>query len=100
MGTKRFILNTDRSSMGNPGRGGIGGVISNIEGEGLLGYISNLYATNSLKAKLTVLLQGIELALNNNLTPIEININCEDIFSLLENDHTQLTLIYCLIKGC
>jgi len=86
--------------MGNPGRGGIGGVIRNIKGEGVLGYMSNLYATNSLKAELTALLQGMELALNNNLTPLEINIDCDDTISLLENDHTQLTLIYCLIGGC
>ena len=50
--TKGFILNTDNSSKGKSGRRGIRGwVIRNIRGERVLGYISNLYSTNSLKAE-------------------------------------------------
>lgn len=79
-----FKLNTDGSSLGNPGKEGIGGVIRNANGDWVLGFAQSfLHATNNWS--FLALWKGLQLALQHNLTPIIINIDPEDIIIMLKS---------------
>ncbi|KAH0688630.1 hypothetical protein KY289_015988 [Solanum tuberosum] len=54
-----FKLNIDGSSLGNIGKGG---VFRCKQGKWIIGYMSNIYTTNPIKAELTSLLQGLHIA--------------------------------------
>ena len=51
-------LNTDGSSLGNPGPAGRGGVIRDIEGAWIMGFMRNIGITSRYIAKLWALREG------------------------------------------
>ncbi|KAH0738190.1 hypothetical protein KY290_036895 [Solanum tuberosum] len=51
------------------------------------GYMGNLRITNKIKAELTALLQGLELALDKGLMPLEISLDCKEILTVITDDH-------------
>lgn len=78
-----YKLNTDGFSFGNPGRGGIGSVIRNSNGDWILGFSQSfLHATNNFM-ELVALRKGLELVLEQNLHPIVINIDSEIVIHML-----------------
>ncbi|KAH0640052.1 hypothetical protein KY290_037340 [Solanum tuberosum] len=88
---KGYKLNSDGSSRWNPGRSGIGGVIRDSDGNWIVGYMGNIHISNNIKAELTTLMQGLQMALARGLLPLEVNIDCKDPISLIDNDHPSYT---------
>ncbi|KAK4728179.1 hypothetical protein R3W88_021167 [Solanum pinnatisectum] len=79
--TGRFKLNTDGSVKNSPGPGGIGGVIRNHNGDWKVGFIT--------------LRQGLLMAIDYNLMPLDINADSSQLITYLEHDnhhYTNLTL--------
>ncbi|KAH0688972.1 hypothetical protein KY289_016330 [Solanum tuberosum] len=62
--SNRYKLNTDGSSYGNPGKGGIGGVIRDKDGNWIFEYMGNIYDTTATKAEIMALLKGLDIALS------------------------------------
>ncbi|KAH0673007.1 hypothetical protein KY284_024094 [Solanum tuberosum] len=96
-----YKLNMDGSSMGNPGKGGIGGMIRNSNGNSIVGYRGNLFKINSIKAKLPALLHGMKLALEKELFPLEIILDCTEAISFITSNHRAYTNIIhdCALSG-
>ncbi|KAH0641622.1 hypothetical protein KY289_032596 [Solanum tuberosum] len=86
-----YKLNSDGSSIGNPDRSGIGGVIRDHNGDWIVGYMGNLHMSNNVKAELTALMQGLRIALARGLLPLEVNIDCKKFITFIENDHPSYT---------
>lgn len=83
--TSCFKLNTDGSSLGNPGVGSVGGVIRNSRGDWLVGLVKGIpIATNNL-SELLALMQGLEMAMKKNLIPLEVTTDSFDIIQMLNN---------------
>lgn len=60
-----------------------------------MGYIGSLHATNNIKAELLALLQGLKLALERKLVPLEINIDSKEIISFINKNHPPYENILC-----
>lgn len=69
--------NTGRVTCLNTGIGGVGGVFRNNRGDWVLGYMKGLPHTTSIRSELQALCQGLKIALDHNLIPLEINIDFE-----------------------
>ncbi|KAL0416938.1 UNVERIFIED_CONTAM: putative ribonuclease H protein [Sesamum latifolium] len=69
-----FKLNSDRSSLGNPGLAGAGGIIRDAEGQVRLAYQVALGTTTSVIAELTAVWRGLELAMVHGLAPIVVEV--------------------------
>ncbi|KAH0683486.1 hypothetical protein KY290_022104 [Solanum tuberosum] len=82
-----YKLNTDGSSIGNPGKSGTGGIIRDTKGEWIVGFVGNLHLANNIRAELTALIQGLKLALSRGLMPLEINTDCKELMNIIINDH-------------
>ncbi|GAU11845.1 hypothetical protein TSUD_75960 [Trifolium subterraneum] len=67
LGGTSMILNVDRSSIGNPGISGFGGLICNAYGAWIHGFFGNLGVTNILHAELMAILKGLLLAWELNI---------------------------------
>lgn len=53
----------------------------------MLGYMSNLYIANYLKAELTALRQGLQLALPNSFIPLEISKHYKETITFIIYNH-------------
>ncbi|WMV34275.1 hypothetical protein MTR67_027660 [Solanum verrucosum] len=42
---------------------------------------------NNMKAELIALLQGIRIALERGLVPLEVNVDCKEIITLIQGEH-------------
>ncbi|KAH0705371.1 hypothetical protein KY290_010065 [Solanum tuberosum] len=73
--------------MGSTRQGGTRGVIRNSKGDWVVGYMGNLYMTNNMKAELIALLQGLQIALERGLVPLEVNVDCKEIKTLIQGEH-------------
>ena len=60
---KWFKLNSDGSSMGNPGKAGGGGIICDFKGDWVSGYARAIGFTTSVAAELWALRDGINLCI-------------------------------------
>lgn len=102
---KGYKLNGERSSIGNSRRSRMGGVIRDTKGNWIEGYIWKIHVANNIKAKLRTLLQGLQMVLKRGLMIIEINIECKELITLIENDHPSytkcffITGIFCAGQG-
>ena len=78
-------LNSDGSSMGNPGRVGGGGIIRNVEGKWIKGYARAIGNTNSVAVELWALRDGIQLCLELNLRAVIIELDAMLVVNLLRS---------------
>ncbi|KAL0439129.1 UNVERIFIED_CONTAM: hypothetical protein Slati_2395900 [Sesamum latifolium] len=67
-----FKLNSDGSSLGNPGPAGADGIIRDAEGQVRLAYQVALGTTTSVIAELTAVWHGLEIAMANGLAPLRL----------------------------
>lgn len=88
-----YKLNTDGSSLDNPGKSGIGGVIRDKNGNWVAGFMGNVFHATNIASELYALQKDLSMAHVNNLTPLEIDIDCKEIIHLLANDHPTYTYI-------
>ena len=78
-------LNSDGSSMGNPGRASGGGIIRNAEGKWIKGYARAIGNTTSVAAELWALRDGIQLCLELNLLAVIIELDVMLVVNLLRS---------------
>ena len=78
-------LNSDGSSMGNPGRAGGGGIIRNEEGKWIKGYARSIGNMTSIAAELWALRDGIQLCLELNLPAVIIELDAMLVVNLLRS---------------
>uniref|UniRef100_A0A2N9F8F6 RNase H type-1 domain-containing protein n=1 Tax=Fagus sylvatica TaxID=28930 RepID=A0A2N9F8F6_FAGSY len=71
----RAKLNTDGSSLGNPGVAGGGGVIRDSCGTWVRGFSRTIGHTTSVQAELRALLDGMQLALELHITYLDIEMD-------------------------
>ncbi|KAL0368333.1 UNVERIFIED_CONTAM: hypothetical protein Scaly_1052200, partial [Sesamum calycinum] len=79
-----FTLNTDGSSLGNPGLAGAAGIIRNSAGHVHLAYQFALGTGTSVLAELTAVWWG-ELALTHGLAPLVVEVDATTVISLLQS---------------
>lgn len=78
-------LNTDGSSLGNPGLAGGGGVIRDWTGRWIAGFSRKIGITSSLMAELWAIRNGLMLCVDRNLVMVEIELDAKSIVDMLEN---------------
>ncbi|KAL0416831.1 UNVERIFIED_CONTAM: hypothetical protein Slati_3515000 [Sesamum latifolium] len=80
-----FKLNSNGSSLGNPGPAGAGGIIRDAKGQVRLAYQVALGATTSVIAELTAVWHGLELAIANGLVSLEVEVDAMTVIQLLRS---------------
>ncbi|KAK9987317.1 hypothetical protein SO802_032268 [Lithocarpus litseifolius] len=93
-------LNSDGSSLGNPGRAGGGGVIRNADGKWIKGYARAIGNTTSVAVELWALRDGIQLCLELNLTAVIIELDALVVIDLLRNTNQNPNGINNLVADC
>ncbi|KAK4731157.1 hypothetical protein R3W88_024145 [Solanum pinnatisectum] len=73
-----FKLNTDGSTSTKSGTSGIG-VIRDKYSNWVVAFMGNIYEATNIVSELLALQKGLTIALTYNLTPLEINVGCQDI---------------------
>ncbi|KAL0392872.1 UNVERIFIED_CONTAM: putative ribonuclease H protein [Sesamum radiatum] len=80
----KFKLNTDGSSLENPGLAGAVGIIRDSAGHVHLAYQITLGTGTSVLAELTAVWRGLELALTHGLAPLVVEVDATTVISLLQ----------------
>ncbi|KAK4382236.1 putative ribonuclease H protein [Sesamum angolense] len=80
-----FKLNTDGSSLGNPGLAGAAGIIRDSAGHVHLAYQFAFGTGTSVLAELTAVWRGMELALTHGLAPLVVEVDATTVISLLQS---------------
>ncbi|KAK9995368.1 hypothetical protein SO802_020054 [Lithocarpus litseifolius] len=70
----------DGLSLGNPGRVGGGGLISDAHGGWIKGFTRNIGVVTSVEAELWALRDGLALCLSLNILAVEIETNARVVF--------------------
>ncbi|KAL0423497.1 UNVERIFIED_CONTAM: hypothetical protein Sradi_0884500 [Sesamum radiatum] len=78
-------LNTDGSSLGNPGLAGAAGIIRDSVGHVHLVYQIALGTGTSVLAELTAVWQGLEFALTHDFAPLVVEVDATTVISLLQS---------------
>lgn len=86
----RFKLNTDGSSMGNPGISGGGGVIWDVQGSVLLAFSMNLGHGDSNRAELRALLEGVRRCKQLHMNSVDIETDSKVILSWLQKTKCRI----------
>ncbi|KAK4716699.1 hypothetical protein R3W88_015037 [Solanum pinnatisectum] len=89
--------NIDGSSLGSPGIGSIGGVISNNRDDWILDFLKGIPNSTYTLTKLLALMQGLKIAKDNNLIPLDISTHSIEIINFIINDHESYRSI---IREC
>ncbi|KAL0011217.1 hypothetical protein SO802_006325 [Lithocarpus litseifolius] len=77
-------MNSDGSSLGNPCRAGVGGIIRNSHGEWESGYARAIGHTSSVAAELWALRDGINLCIALNLTNVIFELDTKLVVNLVQ----------------
>ncbi|KAL0458454.1 UNVERIFIED_CONTAM: hypothetical protein Slati_0472600 [Sesamum latifolium] len=80
-----FRLNSDGSSLGNPGPAGAGDIIRDVEGQVRLAYQVTLGTTTNVIAELTAVWHGLELAIAYGLAPIVVEVDATTVIQILQS---------------
>ncbi|KAL0315138.1 UNVERIFIED_CONTAM: protein DETOXIFICATION 35 [Sesamum calycinum] len=92
-----FKLNTDGSSLGNPGLAVAAGIIRDSTGHVHLAYQIALGTGTSVLAELTAIWRGLELALTHGLAPLVVEVDATVVISLLQSRVSRMWEIQHLI---
>ncbi|OIT01474.1 putative ribonuclease h protein, partial [Nicotiana attenuata] len=79
-----YKLNTDGAH--NNSKSGIGGLIRNANAEWILGFAASITTESPSTAETHALIQGLQLVLDRNLLPLEVEVDSKDIIRLLNSD--------------
>ncbi|XP_059315446.1 uncharacterized protein LOC132066074 [Lycium ferocissimum] len=88
-----YKLNSDRACQGNSGVRGIRGVIRDRSGNWVLGYMKRLPHTTNNLVELTAIMQGLKLAMEHNLMPLEINTDSTEVIKMINEGHLSYNSI-------
>jgi ribonuclease HI len=95
-----FKLNTDGSSLGNPGMAGGGEVIRNHIGEWVGGFSRAIGATTSVQAELRALKDGLELAIDLGILNLEIEIDSLVAVELVNSITSPNVFLSAIVTDC
>ena len=98
--TNWFKLNSDGSSMGNPGLVGGGGLIRNKRGEWIKGYARAIGITTSVAAKLWALRDGIRLCSTLKLPAVITELDSKLVVDLMKKELDNPNGIDVLVTDC
>ena len=76
-------LNTDGSSLGNPGLAGGGGLIRDEEGAWVVGFARNIGISSSFIAELWALRDGLMICVHRNFNAIEVEVDARVVIDVL-----------------
>ena len=82
-----FKLNTNESTLGNPGLAGAGGLIRKSDGSWCSGFIRNIGIASSFAAELWGVRDGLILAKQHNIHKIMIELDAKAVIDLLLSDN-------------
>ncbi|KAL2223898.1 UNVERIFIED_CONTAM: putative mitochondrial protein [Sesamum indicum] len=80
-----FKLNSDGSSLGNPGPAAAAGIIRDADGQVRLAYQFALGTATSVVSELTAVWRGLELARAHSLAPIVVEVDATVVLQLLQS---------------
>lgn len=84
-------MNTDGSSIGNPRPAG-GGVIRDIEGAWIMGFVRNIGITSRYIVELWALWDELLLCINRNFNAIEVELDAKSIIDVLSTSNCSNSL--------
>ncbi|KAL0005366.1 hypothetical protein SO802_012927 [Lithocarpus litseifolius] len=93
-------LNTDGSSLGNPGKAGGGGLIRDENGSWIKGFIRNIGFSSSMEAELWALRDGLSLCLSLNIYAVEVEIDAKVVCGWITNSSSSNLNLSPLIVDC
>ncbi|KAK1412939.1 hypothetical protein QVD17_34560 [Tagetes erecta] len=94
-------LNTDGSSLGNPGASSYGGVIRNDCGEWVLGYVGNIGFDTSLASEIWGITMGLRLIRVMELKNVIIETDCQAALLLITVKSVDKSHpLYWMINSC
>ncbi|KAK7262320.1 hypothetical protein RJT34_29887 [Clitoria ternatea] len=95
-----LILNVDRSSIGNPGPMGFGGVSRNEDENWIVSCYGHIDVATNMQVELVVVLQGLHMAQNHGAVNVEARSDSNGVVDLLLQNQVELYLKYAfLIKN-
>jgi ribonuclease HI len=95
-----FKLNTDGSSLGNPGLAGGGGVIRNHVGDWVGGFSRAIGFTTSVQAELRALKDGLLLAIDLEILNLEIEMDSLVAVELINSITTPNAFLSTIVTDC
>ena len=95
-----FKLNTDGSSLGNPGLAGGGGVIRNHVGEWVGSFSRAIGVTSSVQAELRTLKDGLKLAIDLGILNLEIEMNSLVAVQCVNSLSTPNAFLSTIVTDC
>ena len=90
-------LNTDSSSLGNPGLAARGGVIRDGNGNWVVGFLRKIGNTSSFMAKLWALRDGLLICVNHNYTVVEVEVDAKVVIDVLANPRQSNNFILSIL---
>jgi ribonuclease HI len=93
-------LNTDSSSLGNPGLAGGGGVIRNHVGDWVGSFSRTIGVTTSIQAKLRALKDGLNLAIDLRILHLEIEMDSLVAVELVKSITTPNAFFSTIVTDC
>lgn len=93
-------LNTDGSSLGNPGLAGGGGVIRDWTGRWIVGFSRNIGIASSLMAEPWAIQYGLMPCVERNLDMVEIEMDAKAVVDMLGNPQYCNRSISSLLEDC
>ena len=95
-----FKLNSNGSSLGNPGRASDGGLIRNNKGEWIRGYARAIGHTTSVAAELWALRGDIRLCISLKLPTVILELDAKLIVELMQKEDCNQNSIDALVRDC
>ena len=95
-----FKLNTDGSSLGNPGLAGGGGIIRNHVGDWVGGFSRAIGITTSVQAELRALKDGLNLAIDLRILNLEVEMDSLVAVELVNSITTPNAFLSTIVTDC
>lgn len=93
-------LNTDGSSLGNPGLAGGGGLIRDEEGAWVVGFARNIGISSSFIAELWALRDRLMICVHRNFNAVEVEVDARAVIDVLSALKCTNSLAAPLVDDC
>ena len=93
-------LNTDGSSLGNPGLATWGGVIRDGNGNWVVGFTRKIGNTSSFMAELWALHDGLLIYVNCNYFAVEVEVDAKAVIDVVANPRQSNDFILSIMDDC
>ncbi|XP_019238630.1 PREDICTED: uncharacterized protein LOC109218713 [Nicotiana attenuata] len=82
-----YKLNTGGAHSSTLTTDGIGGLIRNHNGDWIVGFSGNIPCQSSISAELYALIQGLRIAIQQNLSPLHVEVDAKEVITMLDCDN-------------